>query len=158
MSVFRSIKRFFIAVFSNLLTGLCIGILGGLTFMFIRRHPFIALGLAAFFTIFHTTELKNSWKTKNFLSFFARILAIIICISAPASLVWMAIVTTYSELRSDFIDIAVLILLILIFTFGLTFISILLRYFPETRFGKAVDQFLRGSEHLTGLGDFISFR
>jgi len=154
MSFIHKIKEFFLLLFACLLIGLCVGILGGLTFMFVRTHPLIALGLTSFCLLLRLSTLKTSWREKNYLAFVSQIFMVSICICAPASLVWIGIITSYSDFSSDFIDKIVFIVLILFFASLISFVLLTLKYFGETQFGKKVDQILNGAEIITGLKNF----
>lgn len=155
MSFFSKIKEFFILLFASLITGLCVGIMGGLCFIFVRYQPFIALGVAIFALLFQLTELKKAWREKNYLMFFGRIVFVCICAFAPASLVWIGFVSSYTDLNLDFIDTLTFVVLIAIFIPVFAFIILISKYFSETRFGKTVEATLRGAEMITGLKDFL---
>ncbi len=156
MSFFSKIKEFFIVLFASFIAGLVVGIMGGLCFMFVRYQPFIALGVAIFFSLFHLTALKTAWREKNYLTFFGRIVFVCVCAFAPASLVWIGFVTSYSDLKMDAIDTLAFAVLIAGFILVMGFIILVSKYFSETRFGKTVEATLRGAETITGLKDFFA--
>ncbi len=155
MSFFSKIKEFFILLAMSLIAGLCVGIMGGLCFIFVRYQPFIALGVAIFALLFQFTELKTAWREKNYLMFFGRIVFVCICAFMPASLIWIAYVSSYSDLNLDVIDKLTFVVLIAFFIPVFAFIILVSKYFSETRFGKTVEATLRGAEMITGLKDFL---
>jgi len=154
MAFLQKIKEFFAIISAALLVGLCAGILGGLMFMFVRTHPLIALGLTAICLLFRLSALKKNWRNKNYLVFVSYIFVTFVCICAPASLVWIGIITSRSDFNTDSIDKLVFLLLILFITVGFAFVTFTLKYFGETRFGKTIAQTLEGAEIITGLRDF----
>lgn len=156
MSFVSKIKEFFILLFTSFIVGLCVGVMGGMCFIFVRYQPFIALGVAIFALLFQLTVLKNAWREKNYLVFFGRIIFVCICAFAPASLLWIGFVTSYSDLKIDMIDTLAFVVLIAVFIPVFGFIIMVSKYFSETRFGKTVEATLRGAETITGLKDFFA--
>jgi hypothetical protein len=142
------IKKFITDVFWLVVTILIWGIVGGLavflTIEFIRYAYFWALIVTAFFSIFHFSDLKIFYLTKNLPAFFGRLFCLFIISSYISG--FFVFASGLMELTIDTIDSIIFLISIVISYISTAFFMILRWYFSDSKLYSDTRKIIKGLE------------
>lgn len=128
------------------LVGLLMGLVGGLavsiSLAFIVIYPFWVIATAAFFSLFHLSDLRRMFREKMWFGFFGRIIVLLAISSYLAGFVCFGIIGF-----SNWFVVFTLLGVPLGMLCGWIWIW-LDRYFPDNRYFQSFDQIVRGSYKL----------